>query len=253
MTFEKEKSLGTKTIPQKADFPSFLQSFLKLFIFQRFARLYRMKQVLISEDQTMFAMMVKMWLEQDARAEVLGVATNGADTIRLVYEKKPDVLFQDMVLGDMSGIDVIRAVRKDIPQLVIFVLSGRANLAKLALEAGANGCMLKEDNPQVLRHALEWDISKGAWISPLLGEKFFNATQELMKYSFTNPELNVLRNISLSNSEIASVLGLSEGTVRNTLSSIYHKTNQNSRPHIARWAHEVLLLTPTTIVNAHFL
>jgi DNA-binding NarL/FixJ family response regulator len=126
-----------------------------------------------------------------------------------------------MMLNDMSGNDVIRNVRVDFPTMGIFAMSGRANLAKLALETGANGCMLKEDSPHVLRHILDWDISSGIWVSPLLGEKFFIASQELMRYSFTNAEINVLRNISLSNNDIASVLGLSEGTIRNTLSVIY--------------------------------
>jgi DNA-binding NarL/FixJ family response regulator len=210
-----------------------------------------MKRILISEDQTMFAMMIKMWLQQESAVEVVGIASNGADTLKMVKQHTPDILLQDMVLDDMSGVEVIREVRKQFPNIAVFALSARANLAKLAIDAGANGCMLKEDNPQVIRHVLDWENTHGIWVSPLLGEKFYNATQELMKYSFTNAEINVLRHISLSNTEIASVLGISEGTVRNTLSSIYQKTNQSLRPQIARWAHDVLLLAPIHGLPSH--
>jgi chemotaxis response regulator CheB len=51
-----------------------------------------MKRIVISEDQTMFAMMIKMWLEQDSAAEVVAVSASGADTIKLVRQHKPDVL-----------------------------------------------------------------------------------------------------------------------------------------------------------------
>jgi DNA-binding NarL/FixJ family response regulator len=203
-----------------------------------------MKRIIISEDQTMFAMMIKMWLEQTAIAEVVGVAATGADTLALVRQHKPNLLLQDMMLNDMQGAEIIRILRKEFPTMSIFAMSGRANLAKLALEAGANGCMLKEDSPQVIRHLLDWDVLSGIWVSPLLGEKFFNAAQELMKYNFSNAEMNVLRNISLTNTDIASVLGITEGTVRNSLSVIYQKTNQNIRAELARWAHDVLLLSP---------
>ncbi len=185
-----------------------------------------------------------MWLEQSAIAQVVGVAATGSDTLKLTRQFKPDILLQDMMLNDMQGVEIIRLLRKDFPNMSIFAMSGRANLAKLALEAGANGCMLKEDSPHVILHLLDWDISSGIWVSPLLGEKFFNAAQELMKYNFSNAEMNVLRNISLSNTEIASVLGISEGTVRNALSVIYQKTNQNIRAELSRWAHDVLLLSP---------
>jgi DNA-binding NarL/FixJ family response regulator len=203
-----------------------------------------MKRVIISEDQTMFALMIKMWMEQSAIAEVIAVAATGADTLTLVHQLKPDVLLQDMMLNDMQGVEIIRRLRKEFPEMSIFAMSGRANLAKLALEAGANGCMLKEDSPQVIRHILDWEVSSGIWVSPLLGEKFFTAAQELMKYNFSNAEINVLRNISLSNNEIAATLGITEGTVRNSLSVIYQKTNQNIRAELARWAHDVLLLSP---------
>ncbi|MBD1207949.1 MAG: response regulator transcription factor [Ignavibacteria bacterium] len=208
-----------------------------------------MKRVLISEDHTMFAMMIKMWLQQDASAEVVGVAPTGAQTISMVHELKPDIILQDMMLSDMQGVDIIRRIRQDFPALAIFAMSARANLAKLALEAGANGCMLKEDSPQVIRHILDWDTSSGIWVSPLLGEKFFTAAQELLKYNFTVVEMNILRNITLSNTDIAIVLGISEGTVRNTLSTIYQKTSITTRPDLARYVQDILLLAPSQNVS----
>ena len=160
----------------------------------------------------------------------------------MVRQLKPDILLQDMMLSDMQGIDIIRQLRQDFPAMGIFAMSARANLVKLALEAGANGCMLKEDNPQVIRHIVDWDISGGTWVSPLLGERFFKASQDLLKYNFTVGEMNILRLISLTNIEIAQALNISEGTVRNTLTTIYQKTTISTRPELIRYVQDVLLL-----------
>lgn len=193
----------------------------------------------------MFALMVKLWLEQTGQAEVLGVASTGKQTLELVESLQPDVLFQDMMLHDMSGLDIIRQIRTMMPSIAIFALTAMANMAKLAIDAGANGCMLKEDNPQVIRHALEWDIAMGIWVSPLLGERFYRAADDLLRYSFTPTEINILKNITSSNHEISLTLNISEGTVRNTLSTIYQKTGFTTRSELLKYTQDVLLIVPT--------
>ena len=208
-----------------------------------------MKRVLISEDHTMFALMIKMWLQKEEAADIIGVAATGAETISMAQIHKPDILLQDMMLSDMQGVEIIRRLRQEFPQMAIYAMSAKANLAKLALESGANGCMLKEDSPQVIRHIIEWDVSLGIWVSPLLGKKFYVASQELLKYNFTAIELSILRNISLANSEISAVIGVAEGTVRNALSSIYQKTAMSNRPELARYVQEILLLAPSQFVS----
>lgn len=203
------------------------------------------KKVLISEDHSMFALMVKLWLEQAGQAEVVGVASTGHQTLEMVGALKPDVLFQDMMLHDMSGLEIIRQVRGMLPKITIFALTAMANMAKSAIDAGANGCMLKEDNPQVIRHALEWDVSVGIWVSPLLGERFYRAADDLLRFSFTPTEINILKNIASSNHEIATILNISEGTVRNTLSTIYQKTGLATRSELLKYTQEVLLIAST--------
>jgi DNA-binding CsgD family transcriptional regulator len=61
--------------------------------------------------------------------------------------------------------------------------------------------------------------------------------------------MNILRNITLSNSDIAIVLGISEGTVRNTLSTIYQKITLTTRPDLARYVQDILLLAPSQNVS----
>lgn len=171
--------------------------------------------------------------------------TTGKATIQAVRELQPDVLLQDMMLGDMSGTDIIRMVRQEFPSIRIFAMSAKPALAKLALDEGANGCMLKEDHPQVIQQALNWDIQKGVWISPLLENRLLVAAHELQKHDFTATELKALRLSHLSNTEIAVLLKLSEGTVRNLFTAIYQKTDISSRGDLAQWAQNVLLLSPT--------
>ena len=206
-----------------------------------------MLRILISDDHAMFAMFVRMWLEQASSRlgiplECLPVATSGAETLASVQAHKPDILIQDMQLADMNGLDIISVLRPTMPTLKIFVLSGRPDWARAAIDAGANGCMLKEDKPQVIEQILTWDTSAAVWISPALGEKFYVANRELLRYNFTHSELSILRLLHLGNGEIADALGLSEGTIRNTMSTIYQKTNIANRAELLNWAQNVLLL-----------
>jgi len=203
-----------------------------------------MQRVIISDDHSMLAMMLKIWFQQIAPdVEVVAITTTGRATLAAVRQHKPDVLLQDMMLGDMTGLEIIRQVREELPSLRIFAMSARPILAKQALESGANGCMLKEDNPFVIRQALDWDINEGNWISPLLQEKFITAASEIAKHNFTNGEMNVLRLAHLHNLEIAEALGLTEGSVRNMFTTIYQKTGLKSRADLSQWAQNVLLIS----------
>jgi DNA-binding NarL/FixJ family response regulator len=194
----------------------------------------------------MLSMMFKIWFQQlGLDVEVVATPTNGKATLEAVRKYQPDVLVQDMMLHDMDGVSIIQHLRVDFPKLRIFAMSAKPAYAKAALDAGADGCMLKEDHPQVIRQALEWDLSKGKWVSPLLQDKILNAVANMRKYDFTQSEMNVLRLAHLPNLDIASALGLSEGTVRNLFTVVYQKTGTTIRAELADLAHNVLLLNPS--------
>jgi DNA-binding NarL/FixJ family response regulator len=206
-------------------------------------------KVVISDDHVMFATLMQIWLQQTSTddvptVEIAAIASTGAETISAIRTHKPDILIQDIQLPDMSGITVITQMRKEFPAMRIFVLSGRADWARTAIEAGASGCMLKEDNPKVIQQILTWDTNAGIWISPVLGEKFYNANKELMKYHFTAVEQNILRLLHLPNADIAAKMKLSEGTVRNAISTIYQKTGIGTRTELTDWVQNMLLLAP---------
>lgn len=209
-----------------------------------------MLRVVISDDHVMFANLMQLWLQQVKDmpnvppVEVSAIASTGAETMKAVRTYKPDILLQDVQLPDMSGIDIISAMRAEFPKMRIFVLSGRADWARSAIEAGANGCMLKEDNPRVITQVLNWTEQDGIWISPVLGEKFYRANRELMKYYFSPLEQNILRLLHLNNTEVAKECNISEGTVRNSISAIYQKTNISTRAELAEWVQNTLLLAP---------
>jgi DNA-binding NarL/FixJ family response regulator len=205
-----------------------------------------MQRLIISDDHSMLAMMLKIWFQQIAPdVEVVAITTSGRATIAAVRQHKPDVLLQDMMLGDMTGLEIIRQLREEFAHLRIFAMSARPALAKLALESGANGCMLKEDHPHVIRQALDWDVQQGTWTSPLLQEKLVIAANELAKYHFTAGEVSALRLAHLPNTEIAATLGLTEGSVRNIFTTIYQKTGMKARADLTQWTQNVLLMSYT--------
>lgn len=215
-----------------------------------------MLRVVISDDHVMFANLMQIWLQQVQEStlptvEVAAIAFTGADTLKAVRTYKPDILLQDIHLPDMNGIEIISTLRTEFPQMRIFALSGRADWARSAIEAGANGCMLKEDNPRIITQVLSWTEQDGIWISPVLGEKFYRANRELMKYYFSPVEHNILRLLHLNNTEIAKECHISEGTVRNSISAIYQKTSIDTRAELADWVQNILLLSPPPQEKLH--
>ncbi len=202
-----------------------------------------MQRILISDDHSMLAMMFKIWFQQTGLdATVVAMPSTGKATLQAVREHRPDIIFQDMMLRDMPGSEIIGAVRKEFPDMRIFAMSAKPSLAKMALEVGADGSMLKEDHPNVIREALDWDITRGKWVSPLLQSKMLMAVAEMRKYDFTPGEINALSLAELSNVEIASILNLSDGTVRNIFTILYNKTGIRIRSELAQWAQNTLLL-----------
>jgi two-component system response regulator DesR len=201
------------------------------------------KRVIICDDHDLVTHLLQTWLTLEASLTVLQTFNRGADAIKAASGLKPDILIQDLQLPDLSGIEVIQRIRATGNQMRIYAITGRADFARAAIEAGANGCMLKDESPEELLRALRSDLQGGVWLSPMLAAHFFNANKAFSNVKLTNAEATILRHLNLSNSEIAEKLVLSEGRVRNVVSAIYQKINVETREDAMRWARDILLIS----------
>ena len=201
-----------------------------------------MKRVVICDDHDLVTHLLETWLTLDKNLEVVGTFNRGQELMNALPALQADILIQDLQLPDISGVEIIQRLREAGMTMRIYAITGRADLARAALEAGASGCMLKDESPEELLRAIRSDLQNSIWLSPMLAGHFFNATQIRADLKLTNSEISILSHLNKTNAEIAELLTLSEGRVRNVASTIYQKLGVETREEAMQWARNVLLM-----------
>ena len=112
--------------------------------------------LLIAEDHTNVRRSIRALLEDEPDLTVVGEAGSGMEAIRLVDMLHPNILLLDMILGDISGIEVTRRVRNESPRtdVVIFSMYGNQSYVLGSRKAGAKGYLLKKSPPDELLKAI---------------------------------------------------------------------------------------------------
>jgi DNA-binding NarL/FixJ family response regulator len=171
--------------------------------------------VLLVDDHALVRRGFRLMLEDDPEISIVGEAGDGNDAVKLAGELRPRVVVMDCALPGMSGMDATRQIRKQWPEISVLMLTMHSEdtWVRLALEAGANGYILKSavdlDLIQAVRRVAEGETvldPKVAKPAALKGDK--NA-------GLTHRELEILQLIvsGKSNKEIAGDLSLSVNTV----------------------------------------
>ncbi len=203
-------------------------------------------RIVLADDHAMVKEGIRAWLESAPDMTIVGEAESGAGTLEIVRSVLPDVLVQDIRLPDMSGIEVVRRIRREFTpeRLKILALSGSEQYsARSVLLAGANGYCAKEESRETLLEAVRWVFaSNEEYISPLARKHYEASGEAIRKANLTTMELRVLALLKEPNSEMATILSLSEKTVRNYLSTIYAKLYVSSRFDAIKWAERYGLL-----------
>jgi two-component system, NarL family, response regulator DesR len=192
-------------------------------------------RVVIAEDQAMVAGALAALLGIEHDLDVVGTARNGREALELVRSLTPDVLLTDIEMPEMTGLELAAAVRDEPrpPRVVILTTFARPGYLRRALEAGASGYVLKDAPSRHLAEAIRRVHAGGRAVDPELASEAWTDLDPL-----TDRERQVLRlaGEGRTGSEIADVLHLSEGTVRNYLSEAISKVGGNNRVDAARIA-----------------
>lgn len=196
-----------------------------------------MIRLVLAEDQAMVrgALVALLSLEPDL--EVVGEAGDGEEAEALVRELGPDVLVTDIEMPGRSGLEVAVALRDArLPtRVVILTTFGRAGYLRRALDAGALGYLLKDAPAAVLADAVRRAHAGLRAIDPDLAAQAWGEADPL-----SDRERQVLRlaGEGRSSVDIAQVLGLADGTVRNYLSEAIGKLGASNRVEAARIARD---------------
>ena len=187
-----------------------------------------MIRVVMAEDQAMVRGAFASLLDLEPDIQVVAAVEDGESAVEAVDVHRPDILLTDIEMGEMSGLDVARAVRGTPGLRVVIVTTfARSGYLRRALDAGVAGYVLKDSPISDLAAALRSVHEGGRAIAPELAMEAWGGSADPL----TDRERDVLRQVGdgLPNSEIAARLHLAEGTVRNYLSSAMMKLEARNR------------------------
>lgn len=196
-----------------------------------------MIRVLLAEDQAMVRGALSALLSLESDIEVLGSAPDGEAAWREVQRHKPDVLVTDIEMPGLTGLELAQRVqRHDLPiRVVILTTFARPGFLRRALDAGVCGYLLKDSPAEQLADAIRRVRHGGRAIDPQLAIDAWSDADPL-----NDRERQVLRlaGDGLSAGDIATLLNLSAGTVRNYLSEAIGKLNAGNRIEAFRLARQ---------------
>jgi len=192
-------------------------------------------RVVIAEDQGMVLGALAALLEIEGDIGVVGRARNGKEALATVLAQKPEVFITDIEMPGMTGLEVAQELqrRRTGTRVIIVTTFARAGYLRRALEAGASGYLLKDARAEELADAVRRVHQGLRVIDPELAAEAWAEPDPL-----TDRERQVLRlaGEGRASGDIATDLGLSEGTVRNYLSEAISKLGAANRVEAARIA-----------------
>jgi two-component system, NarL family, response regulator LiaR len=203
-------------------------------------------RLLICDDQAIVCEGLRAILEGVRDIEVVGVASNGLEAIELTRTRQPHLVLMDLKMPRMNGIQATKAICEQFPDVRILVLTTYADDDWVidAVRAGAGGYVLKDTPQEDLLKAIRETMQGWSHIDPQVapkllkhvasqGDRVVEDRNLLSQLSEREREVLGLLASGLSNTDIAQRLFLSEGTVKNYVSSIFAKLGVAERTQAA--------------------
>ncbi len=207
----------------------------------------QMLRLLIVDDHEVVRLGMRALLERHPTFTVVGEASTQEEAVSMAGELQPDIVLMDIRLAGGSGIEACQQIKERYPQIKVIMLTSFAEdeLLFAAIRAGATGYLLKQIAGGDVIRAIEGAARGESMLDPSLTQRvFFEVRRSIQKeeavafQDLTSQERQVLFLIAggRTNREIAADLFLSEGTVRNYVSSILSKLGVSNRAEAAAYA-----------------
>ncbi|MGT2907729.1 response regulator [Streptococcus dentiloxodontae] len=211
-----------------------------------------MIKVIIADDQELIRESIKIVLSSYEDIEVVASCVNGLEVLDYLKDNPADVILMDIRMPDMDGVVCTKAVKASYPDIKVIILTtfDDDEFIFSALQYGASGYILKGISMEDLHQAILTVNSGNAMLNPDIASRVFRLFSQVTHPQSTikvnqkgaetisKAEWRIIQQIGngLSNKEIAAKLYLSEGTVRNYLSTILSKLQLRDRTQLAIWA-----------------
>ncbi|SDM85712.1 response regulator transcription factor [Bacillus sp. OK048] len=208
-----------------------------------------MIRAILVEDQELIRKSLGIVLESISDIKVIGYAENGQEAIRLCEEALPEVILMDIQMPIMDGVQATKIIKERWPEVKVIILTTFQDITNVrnALNAGAEGYILKAVDPEFLVKGIELVYHGGSLIPQQLAKEVYlslsDRNDQLVQsnseshvtnhnpYNLLESEIQVLSYLAqgLQNRDIAEMMFLSVGTVKNYVSIIYSKLNVKNR------------------------
>lgn len=218
-----------------------------------------MIKVLLVEDHQMVRMGLEIILEKATNIKLIAQADNGRDGVDLALKLKPDVILMDIGLPQLDGIESTRLIKESFQDCKILIFTSRDSEDDVfdALQAGADGYIMKGANPDQVINAINCVYDGAAWLDPGIAKlvlssiqkqkvqnndlsttavnKSYNKTASKNSFGLTERELEVLALIvnGYNNPEIAKKLVITRSTAKAHVHSILQKLYVKDRTKAA--------------------
>lgn len=221
-----------------------------------------MTKILLVDDEPLLLESLEIILSLSGDYTVTGKAGNGVEALELLTKEVPDLMLVDLNMPGMGGIELIPKVHTEYPDIKIIVLTTfyDENSISHAIAGGACGYILKDSGKDAILSAISQALNGQSVLDLKVMQKLNSMlaigttekapseankgssngafekekTVDLSEYGMTDREKEICRLISegCTNSQIASILYISEGTVKNYVSTIYDKLGEHDRTKV---------------------
>ncbi|MGY4766241.1 response regulator [Kribbella sp. CWNU-51] len=200
-----------------------------------------MIRVLIVDDHAIVRTGLSQLLGTADDIELVGAASDGAEAVTMAAELRPDVVLMDLSMPGTDGISATGQIVAADPGVHVLVLTSFSDQARIldALQAGAEGYLLKHSEPEVILAGVREIVAGGSPLDPKAARVLLtNRRSPGPETKLTDREQEVLDMVGagLPNKTIARRLGISERTVKAHLTNVYQRLGVTDRTQAALWA-----------------
>ena len=196
-----------------------------------------MAKILLVDDEALLLESLEIILTMSGEHKVLGKAANGVEALAFLKKDVPDVMLLDLNMPGMGGIELIGHMKRMYPEIKILVLTTFYDDKNItdAISKGADGYLLKDSGKDAILGAVGQLMNGISVLDPKVMQRLttlMNKNEEITLYDeMTGREREIASLLAegLTNKQIADKLYISEGTVKNYISSIYDKTGIHDR------------------------
>jgi DNA-binding NarL/FixJ family response regulator len=205
------------------------------------------RRILIADDHELVRQGIRAIFSAEPSWVVVGEATTGRQALAMALESNPDLVVLDVALPELNGVEVTRQIRRASSMAILIVTMHESDqIFQDALDAGANGLVLKAEAGRTLADAARAIFSRGEYISEGVGraagrrdsQEVDGRTGPRSPMILTSREREVLQLLAegQANKQVATALGISTKTAETHRAHILAKLNVHSMSELVRYA-----------------